>query len=171
MNISTKGDSTTSPCNMFQCHPHSKVFLVFVGTSCLTVSARCFLSVAAWHWIFWPPWLDYCTLYIYKQQGDFISVFSKLKSPRSLSLYRRCYRTRIIPLALKWTLCGRFLPFWTEELRTGHSIPDVASPGQSRGRGSLPLTTRLYFFNTPQDIFGLLGHRGKLLAHGQPVTK
>ena len=56
---------------------------------------------------------------------------------------------------------------WTGEPRTGHSTPDVASPGQSRGEDHLPWPAGHAPPNAPQDPTGLLGHQGTLLAHGQ----
>jgi len=59
---------------------------------------------------------------------------------------------------------------WAEEPKTGHSTPDVLSPKQSRWGRTPPSTSwPRVFLNTPQDTIGLLGHRGTLLAHSQPV--
>ena len=57
------------------------------------------------------------------------------------------------------------------EPRTGHSSLNVASPGQSRGRGrDLPRPAGHALLNAPQDTGGLLGHKDTLLAHGQHVV-
>ena len=55
---------------------------------------------------------------------------------------------------------------WNEKPKTGHSAPDVASAGQSRGEGSLLLAAGHVLFNASQDTIGLLGLKGTLLAHG-----
>ena len=59
----------------------------------------------------------------------------------------------------------------TEIPRTVHSSLNVALPGKSRvGRNHLPPSASHTYFKVPQDVTGLIGHKGTLLAHGQPVV-
>ena len=41
--------------------------------------------------------------------------------------------------------------------------------GRSEGEDHLLLSAGHALFNAPQDTIGLLGHKGTLLTHGQPV--
>lgn len=58
------------------------------------------------------------------------------------------------------------LPF-TEEPRTGHSIPAVASSVQMRAKGSPPSTLGSTDPNTAQDTTVLPCHKGTALSHIQ----
>ena len=127
------------------CHSDSKAALLYVcmehyGFLFLPVAA---CSITAQHWRVSSHWLDSLTSDIHKQWWDshFSLVFSSLNSPRSLSRKGDAPD----PWSCLWPSAGLSLGnpcifFFNWEPRNGHSTPDVASPGQSRGGGSPPLT-------------------------------
>lgn len=86
----------------------------------------------------WHYPIDSHTLDIYNHLN---LLFSKLNRTRclSLSLYRRCSRP-LSSLLSTGLFLGYPCLFWSGEPRTGHSIPDVALSGQSKGGGSHPST-------------------------------
>lgn len=52
----------------------------------------------------------------------------------------------------------------------GHSTLGEASPARAEGEDHHSCTSGHTLFNTPQDHFALLGHKGKVLIHGQFVV-
>ena len=160
------------------CHPHSKV----LPHVCMVLPAFPYLpvvpcSVAAHHWKELGLIHLNLTLQIFINNDEISSVFSspgwRVPGTPSLSSYRRCSRI----WSSLWPSAGLPLRdpslFWSGEPRTGHSAPDVASSGWTRGRRSPPSPcwpcslhhTSKYHWPT-----GLLGHRGTPLAHGQLVV-
>lgn len=55
----------------------------------------------------------------------------------------------------------------TEELRTGHSTPDVLHQGMLKGQDHLPRPAENISPHASQDIIGLFSNMNTLLAHGQ----
>ena len=90
----------------------------------------------------WNELFDTYPLNIYVLiRSSLCLLFSRLNSLRSLNLfsYRRYSTSLIIFVTLCRTFSGSSFS-WTGEPRTECSTQDVASPGQSRGEGSPPLT-------------------------------
>ena len=79
-----------------------------------------------------------------------------------LFLIREMSQALVIFAALHWAFPRWSLSFfWTEEPKTGHSAPDVSSPGQSR-ENNLPQFTGCFLFNAPHDTLALHGHNDSL---------
>ena len=141
------------------------------GSSHVPVCAHCHLFCC------WAPLRRACnhlfdshTSDIYEQRWDHLSIFS---SPGwtvpCLSVFPRTGVPSPHSSLWLFAVLSPKVPClsWTEELRTGHSAPDVAPLKQSRsGRiTSLDLLAML-FFNASQDTISLRGHKGTLLAYG-----
>ena len=91
-----------------------------------------------------PGWTA-AGLSAFSHMGDVPGLLSSLSLCAGLSLQDPCL-------------------FWTGETRTGHSIPDVPSLGQSRrGRNHLPHPASHTVFNVPQNLLFIL-----LLVHTHP---
>jgi len=149
LNTSIEGDSTTSLTSLFQCFitiTIKKFFHMFLWNF-LYSSFRPLLLVLLLHTtkkrltspICLPPLFRYLWIFI---KSALSLLFPRLNRPMLLSLfsYGRCSRPFIIYVALLWTPSRIFLSFLNWEPRTGHSILNVPSPGQSRRRGSPPST-------------------------------
>lgn len=109
LTISMYGDSTTSLGNLCQCsvalRNKKKCFLMFKGTSCVSVWAHCLVAPLRRAWL-----CLLCTLpsgfYVHIGMIPLSFLFSRLNSHSflCLSLLERDYSHHIIFLALCWTL-------------------------------------------------------------------
>jgi len=117
-------------CMELRCSSFRPLFLVLLlcGTKKNLASSIC-LPPTCWH---------LQTLI----QSPLSLLFHRLNRPRlfSLSSYGRCSRPLIIFVALCWTASRRSLSVLMWGPRTGHSILNMASLGQSRMGESPPLT-------------------------------